>query len=83
MGVVVLILTIIGIVVAIVFGFLQVTVPFVKREVRLSKKFPFFELSPRDASLPTALAYVNWITRQYEQAIDACDQALAIAPNEA
>lgn len=42
-----------------------------------------FRLSPRDASLPTSIAYVNWVTRQYEQAIDACDQALAIAPDEA
>ena len=42
-----------------------------------------FELSPRDASLPTAIAIVSWIIRRYELAIDACDQALAIAPNEA
>lgn len=41
MDVVVLILTIIGVVVAIVFGFLQVIVPFVKREVRLSNKSSF------------------------------------------
>ena len=42
-----------------------------------------FRLSPRDASLPTAIALASWIIRRYEQAIDACDQALAIAPNEA
>ncbi|UCG91641.1 MAG: tetratricopeptide repeat protein [candidate division WOR-3 bacterium] len=36
-------LTIIGIIIAIIFGYLQVVVPFIKREVRLSKRFPFVE----------------------------------------
>jgi tetratricopeptide (TPR) repeat protein len=38
-----LLLTIIALVATIVFGFLQVVVPFIKEEVRLSKKFPFVE----------------------------------------
>lgn len=41
MDIVILILTIIGIIAAVVFGFLQVIVPFVKREVSFSKRFPF------------------------------------------
>ena len=38
-----LILTIIALVATVVFGFLQVIVPFIKGEVRLSKRFPFVE----------------------------------------
>jgi hypothetical protein len=36
-----LILTIIGIIVAITFGYLQVIVPFIKKEVKFAKRFPF------------------------------------------
>jgi tetratricopeptide (TPR) repeat protein/TolB-like protein len=36
-----LILTIIGIVIALVFGYLQVIVPFTKKEVKFARKFPF------------------------------------------
>ncbi len=36
-----LILTIIGVVVAIIFGFLQVVVPFVKGEIKFCRKYPF------------------------------------------
>lgn len=43
MDVVYLLLTIIGIIIAIIFGYLEVIVPFIKREVRLSKRFPFVE----------------------------------------
>jgi len=38
-----LLLTILGIVVAIIFGYLQVAVPFIKGEVRISRRFPFIE----------------------------------------
>jgi tetratricopeptide (TPR) repeat protein len=38
-----LLLTIIALLATIVFGFLQIIVPFIKGEVRLSKKFPFVE----------------------------------------
>jgi tetratricopeptide (TPR) repeat protein len=43
MDVLSIILTIIGIIIAIIFGYLQVVVPFIKGEVRLSKRFPFVE----------------------------------------
>lgn len=43
MDVVFLLLTILGIIIAIIFGYLQVAVPFIKGEVRLSKRFPFVE----------------------------------------
>jgi len=36
-----LILTIVGIIIALVFGYLQVIVPFTKKEVKFAKKFPF------------------------------------------
>jgi serine/threonine protein kinase/tetratricopeptide (TPR) repeat protein len=42
-----------------------------------------FELSPRDADLPTELLFLFWITRQYPQAVEAADKAIALAPNEA
>jgi len=38
-----LLLTIVGIIVAVIFGYLQVVVPFIKGEVRFSKRFPFVE----------------------------------------
>jgi len=38
-----LLLTILGIIVAIIFGYLQVIVPFIKRDVRFSRHFPFVE----------------------------------------
>lgn len=43
MDIVSLLLTIIGIIIAMVFGYLQVVVPFIKGEVRFSKHFPFVE----------------------------------------
>jgi len=42
-----------------------------------------FVLSPLDASLPMALAHALWLTRHYEEAITACDQAIALAPDDA
>lgn len=41
-----------------------------------------FELSPRDASLPTCIALVLWVTRRYAQALEACDQAIALSPDQ-
>lgn len=38
-----LLLTILGIIIAIIFGYLQVVVPFIKGEVRFSRRFPFVE----------------------------------------
>jgi tetratricopeptide (TPR) repeat protein/TolB-like protein len=43
MDIISLVLTILGIIIAIIFGYLQVVVPFIKGEVRLSKRFPFVE----------------------------------------
>ncbi len=40
-----------------------------------------FELSPRDADLPTELAFGRWILRRYPEAIQAADQAIALAPD--
>ncbi len=41
-----------------------------------------FTFSPRDASLATHLALYLWWTRQYPQAIEMCNEAIALAPNE-
>jgi tetratricopeptide (TPR) repeat protein/TolB-like protein len=38
-----LLLTIIALLATIIFGFLQVVIPFIKKEVRFSKRFPFVE----------------------------------------
>jgi len=43
MDIISLLLTILGIIVAVIFGYLQVVVPFIKGEVRFSKHFPFVE----------------------------------------
>jgi tetratricopeptide (TPR) repeat protein/TolB-like protein len=43
MDIVSLLLTILGIIVAIIFGYLQVIVPFIKGDVRFSRHFPFVE----------------------------------------
>ncbi len=43
MDIIFLSLTILGIIIAIIFGYLQVVVPFIKGEVRFSKRFPFVE----------------------------------------
>ncbi|MEE8368372.1 MAG: hypothetical protein V3S30_08635, partial [Thermoanaerobaculia bacterium] len=40
-----------------------------------------FELSPRDASLPTMIAHVHWVQRQYPEAVAASDRAIALAPD--
>jgi TolB-like protein/DNA-binding winged helix-turn-helix (wHTH) protein/Flp pilus assembly protein TadD len=42
-----------------------------------------FELSPRDPLLALELAYVYWPTRQYEKALEACDQTNALLPDPA
>jgi tetratricopeptide (TPR) repeat protein len=42
-----------------------------------------YTLSPRDASLPTALAEIYWMTRRYSQAIGLCDEASTLAPDDA
>jgi len=36
-----LLLTIVGVIIALIFGYLQVIVPFTKKEVKFAKKFPF------------------------------------------
>ncbi|MCK4558656.1 MAG: protein kinase [Calditrichia bacterium] len=41
-----------------------------------------FQLSPKEASLPTHLTMYYWFTRRYSRAIDMCNQAIALAPNE-
>jgi serine/threonine-protein kinase len=41
-----------------------------------------FELSPRDANIPTNLLFIYWITRRHEQAVETANQAIALAPNE-
>lgn len=41
-----------------------------------------FALNPRDASLPTSIALVLWVTRRYVQGLEACDQAIALAPDQ-
>ncbi len=38
--------------------------------------------SPRDASLPTNLAFYYWMTRRYPEAIEACNRAITLAPDE-
>lgn len=40
-----------------------------------------FELSPRDADLPTEMALGLWVLRRYPEAIEAADQAIALAPD--
>ncbi|MFQ5866061.1 MAG: tetratricopeptide repeat protein, partial [bacterium] len=40
-----------------------------------------FELSPRDASLPTELAFATWIRRRYETATEYANRAIELAPN--
>lgn len=41
-----------------------------------------FMLNPRDASLPMAIALAQWLTRRYQEASEACDQAIALAPDD-
>jgi serine/threonine-protein kinase len=38
------------------------------------------ELSPRDPSIPTDLAFGLWVMRRYREAIDACNRAIAMDP---
>ena len=57
MELVFLLLTVIALLATVVFGFLQVVVPFIKGEIKLSKRFPFVEgaekaLSAKDAKKP-------------------------------
>ena len=40
-----------------------------------------FLYSPRDASLPTNLAFFYWLSRRYPEAIEACNRAIALAPD--
>lgn len=39
------------------------------------------KLSPRDASNFTDIALGLWLTRQYKEAIDACNQSISLAPD--
>ncbi len=41
-----------------------------------------FRFNPRDASILTSLAYSFWVKRDYSHAIDMCNQAISLAPNE-
>lgn len=50
MEIVFLLLTIFGIIIALVFGYLQVVVPFTKGEVRFSKRLPFVETAEAPAA---------------------------------
>jgi len=52
MELVFLLLTILGIIIAIIFGYLQVVVPFIKGEVRFSKRFPFVETAEVHTAKP-------------------------------
>jgi len=52
MELVFLLLTIVGIIIAVIFGYLQVVVPFIKGEVRLSRSFPFVETAEVPATKP-------------------------------
>ncbi|MCK4549463.1 MAG: protein kinase [Candidatus Krumholzibacteria bacterium] len=40
-----------------------------------------FVLSPRDAGIPADLIFICWYTRQYPEAIDAANRAVALAPD--
>lgn len=40
-----------------------------------------FELDPKNADLPTHLVLFYWMLRQYEQALDYCDQAIVLEPD--
>ena len=40
------------------------------------------QMSPKEASLPTHLAMYYWYTRRYSRALDMCNQAIALAPEE-
>ena len=50
-----------------------------EKGIELNKKALI--LSPRDASLYLNLALYYWLTRQYELAIDACNNAAKISPD--
>ena len=52
MELVFLLLTILGIIIALIFGYLQVVVPFIKGEVRFSKRFPFVETAEVSTAKP-------------------------------
>ncbi len=39
------------------------------------------KLNPRDAAIHTNLAFGLWLTHRYSEAIDACNQAIALAPD--
>ncbi len=39
------------------------------------------KLSPHDASIITDLAEAYWVTHRFKNAVDACNQAIAISPN--
>jgi TolB-like protein/Flp pilus assembly protein TadD len=42
-----------------------------------------FILSPREASLPMAMAYSFWVSRRYAEAIEACESSIQLAPDDA
>lgn len=41
-----------------------------------------FALSPREASLPLSIGHSLWVSRHYQGAIEACEGAISLAPNE-
>jgi len=42
-----------------------------------------FTLSPREASLPVAIGYSMWLSRNYQGAIEACEKSIELAPDDA
>jgi len=74
-----LILTIVGIIIALVFGYLQVIVPFTKKEVKFTKKFPFV-VSTTDAAIAKvdAKAYAKVIEEQFQ--LPAERRPIAVIP---
>jgi tetratricopeptide (TPR) repeat protein len=71
-----LLLTIIGVIIALIFGYLQVIVPFVKKEVKFSKKFPF--LISTESAVTVKIDKQTY-TKQIEQAFPIPENRLPIA----
>jgi len=72
-----LLLTIIGVIIALIFGYLQVIVPFVKGEVRFSKKFPFV-IGTTTETTPVKIDKQTY-AKQIEQAFPIPESRLPIA----
>ena len=68
MGIILLIIAILGVIVAIVVGFLQFIVPFVKKEVKFTEKFPFVA-STSEVATTTAVATTKFDTETYAKKI--------------